>query len=140
MIKKRSVDADSSSRLFAYVLDWAIGGILTGLPAVVMYAMITKRDDMFSDLYVFEALGFNKYIGIVAGLLCFVVAILYFIVIPYKKFNGQTLGKKLTKIKIESVDGTEVSLKQYMIRYCIIFIFECPMFIISTYIMQMMTI
>lgn len=47
-----------ASRVFAYVLDWVIGGVLCGLPAVAIYSMVTKRDDMFSDLYVFAALGF----------------------------------------------------------------------------------
>lgn len=53
-----------ASRVFAYVLDWVIGGILCGLPAVAIYSMVTKRDDMFSDLYVFAALGFPKMVGL----------------------------------------------------------------------------
>ena len=32
-----------ASRVFAYVLDWVIGGILCGLPAVAIYSMVTKR-------------------------------------------------------------------------------------------------
>ena len=41
--------------------------------------MVTKRDDMFSDLYVFAALGFPKWWGYVAGFLCLVVAVIYFV-------------------------------------------------------------
>ena len=35
-----------ASRVFAYVLVWVNGGILCGLPAVAIYSMVTKRDDM----------------------------------------------------------------------------------------------
>lgn len=81
--------ASNSKRLLAYALDWAIGGIVTGLPAVFMYSIVTSRSDMFSNLYVFEALGYDKTYGIIAGFLCLMTAILYFIVIPLKNIQDK---------------------------------------------------
>lgn len=132
--------ASNSKRLLAYALDWAIGGIVTGLPAVFMYSIVTSRSDMFSNLYVFEALGYDKTYGIIAGFLCLMTAILYFIVIPLEKYPGQTLGKKIAKIKILTWSNENVSIKTLAVRYAITFIFESPLFIISTYIMQTLTL
>ena len=95
-------------------MDWAIGGIVTGLPAVFMYSIVTSRSDMFSNLYVFEALGYDKTYGIIAGFLCLMTAILYFIVIPLKKYLGQTLGKKIAKIKILTWSDENVSIKHWL--------------------------
>lgn len=106
--------ASNSKRLLAYALDWAIGGIVTGLPAVFMYSIVTSRSDMFSNLYVFEALGYDKTYGIIAGFLCLMTAILYFIVIPLKKYPGQTLGKKIAKIKILTWSDENVSIKHWL--------------------------
>ena len=105
-----------------------------------MYSIVTSRSDMFSNLYVFEALGYDKTYGIIAGFLCLMTAILYFIVIPLKKYPGQTLGKKIAKIKILTWSDENVSIKTLAVRYAITFIFESPLFIISTYIMQTLTL
>lgn len=81
------------TRFIAYVIDWAIGGIIAGFPAVFIYAAVTKRSDMFSDLYVFPALDFPIYWSFIAGIFCVLVALVYYVYIPYKKYPGQTLGK-----------------------------------------------
>ena len=132
--------APSGSRLMAYAIDWALGGVLTGFPAVLMYGAITKQSDMFSNLYVFEALGYNKIYGFLAGAICLIVAIAYFIVIPLKKFPGQTLGKKIAKVQIRTWDNNLPGTKDLLIRYGVNFVLETPMYIISTYLMQMLTL
>ncbi len=130
----------SAKRLMAYAIDWALGGVLTGFPAVMMYGAITKQSDMFSNLYVFEALGYNKIYGLLAGVLCLIVAIIYFIVVPLKKFPGQTVGKKIAKIQIRTWNDELPGTKDLLIRYGINFVLETPMYIISTYLMQMITL
>lgn len=132
--------ASSINRFFAYAFDWIVGGIFSGLPAVFMYGIITGRNDMFSDLYVFEASGYGKWCGLLAGVLCIVFALLYYVVIPLKKYPGQTLGKKVLKIKIQTWENTNPDLVVLLKRYSVIFFIESSMFIISRYIMQMITL
>ena len=82
-------DIPMGKRLGAYFIDWSLGGIISGFPAVLLYGVITGKSDMFSDLYVFEALGFERYWGMIAGILCLLAAILYYIVVPCKIWRGQ---------------------------------------------------
>ena len=51
-------------RFGAYAVDWALGGIVTGAPAVLLYGAVTRRTDFYSDLYVFEALGHSMWWGV----------------------------------------------------------------------------
>ena len=36
-------DVDTPKRLGAYIVDWVVGGIFTGLPAVLLYSGLTKN-------------------------------------------------------------------------------------------------
>ena len=58
-VDRKPSKVNFSTRLIAYALDWAIGGIIAGLPAVAIYGLVTDRSDMFSDLYVFPSLGYS---------------------------------------------------------------------------------
>ena len=100
------VPAPPLSRLYAYAIDWAVGGVVSGFPAVLLYAAVTRRNDMFSDLYIFEALGYPWAVGMVAGALCILASVLYFVVVPLRVWPGQTLGKRIAHIKVLREDGT----------------------------------
>ena len=130
-----------STRFIAYVIDWAIGGVIAGFPAVLLYAAITKRSDMFSDLYVFPALGYPTYFSYIAGFSCLLVAIIYYVYIPYKKYPGQTLGKKWMKIKIMKMNGDPLDLKPLFIRQiCGLMLIEGVSMVVSNYLRQMLTL
>ena len=134
-------DVQFNTRLGAYVLDWIIGGIFTGLPAVVLYGAITGKGDMFSDLYVFQALGFEAYWAYLAGALCLLFALFYYVYVPYKIYPGQTLAKKWLHIKIVMEDDSNVTLKALLIRQFLgLFLLESGSLVICGYIRQMVTL
>ena len=60
-IDRKPVKVPISKRIIAYVIDWAVGGIISGFPAVLIYGAVTDRSDMFSDLYVFPGLKYPMY-------------------------------------------------------------------------------
>lgn len=128
-------------RLGAYVLDWIIGGIFLGLPAVFIYGGVTGRDDMFSDLYVFESLGHDGKWAFIAGFLCVLFALFYYVYVPWKIYEGQTLGKRWLKLKVVSVDGSNASLKQLVLRNVVgMFLLESGSLVVCGYIRQMVTL
>ena len=56
-LDRNPVKVPVSKRVIAYAIDWAVGGIISGFPAVLFYGGVTGRSDMFSDLYVFPSLN-----------------------------------------------------------------------------------
>ena len=140
-VDRRPTKVKFSKRLIAYVIDWVLGGIITGLPAVFIYAGVTKRTDMFSDLYVFPSLGYSSFWSYLAGILCIVFGLIYFVYIPYKKYPGQTIGKRLMKLKIARIDGKELDLKTLFIRQvCGLMLLEGVSTIVTTYLRQLITL
>lgn len=140
-IDRKPTKVQFSTRFFAYVIDWALGGIIGGFPAVLIYALVTGRSDMFSDLYVFPALNYPVYWSYLAGCLCLIVTIVYFVYIPYKKYPGQTLGKRFMKLKIMKIDGTDLDLKTLLIRQVVgLMLLESVAVVTSAYLRQMLTL
>lgn len=130
-----------NKRFGAYVIDWALGGIFLGLPAVFTYGAITGKSDMFSDLYVFPSLGYGTFWSYFAGILSILFALFYYVYIPWKIYPGQTIGKKWLKLKIVNLDGSNVSLKGLLMRYVVgMFIFESGSIVVCGYIRQMITL
>lgn len=129
------------TRLSAYVIDWILGGIFTGLPAVFIYAAVSGKSDMFSNLYVFPSLGYSVYWSYLTGVLCLLFGFIYLIYIPYRKYPGQTLGKRFMKIKIARIDGQPLDLKTLLIRQFVgLILLEGVSTVVATYIRQMLTI
>ena len=48
-LDRNPVKVPVSKRVIAYAIDWAVGGIISGFPAVLFYGGVTGRSDMFSD-------------------------------------------------------------------------------------------
>lgn len=131
-------DVDTLKRLGAYIVDWVVGGIFTGLPAVLLYSGLTKKQDMFGGLYVFESLGYARGWAFLAGALCILFALFYFVYVPWRIWPGQTLGKHIAGYRIEKTDGTAVDLLTLLKRQVIGgFLLEGAAFVASNYIRQL---
>lgn len=89
-------------RTLAYVID---GVILTVWAVIVLYTLLQLQDSMSEAL--------------------FVILIIFLIVVPYSFYDllmevfndGQSIGKKIMKIKVVNLDGTKPSIGGYLIRW-----------------------
>ena len=111
----------SGERFVAALIDAILVGILSSIPAIIYvlgaggeglveYFMGTSTGatpDFLGDGYILF-LAVTTYVGLGIG-------VLYFVYMPYK-MNGQTLGKKVMKIKAIDEVGENPSFKQHFLR------------------------
>lgn len=111
--KERKIGCEKvslSKRFLGYLIDWYVGGLCTAIPISIMSQKLTNTM-LNQNIIEFE----NPY-GITAGVLAIVFAIFYFVIVPTFIYKGQTLGKKLCKIKIVKKSNEEITLKNMLLR------------------------
>lgn len=104
-------------RLFAYILDWYIGALVTMLPI----SLVSQR------LYGTMKMPIQKFptqLMIISSILSLFCAFIYYVLVPYKLYSGQTIGKHLCKVKIISTRHERLYFKDIFIRQfiCLFFI------------------
>jgi len=111
---KSDIENDNNylRRFIAYGIDWYIGGVVASLPIIILYMM--HNDNV---TYIVQQLSIFTYpLNMIAGSLSFLVSVLYYVVVPALVWQGQTLGKKITHMKIINNNYQDVSMKQVVIR------------------------
>ena len=123
-------------RFISYMIDWYIGGILTSLPLILTYTAMNSGNIgiIKQNINIFE-----YPLNIIIGILSFMVAIFYYVYVPMFISNGQTLGKKIMKLRIVSNDYTQVSKRQIFIRqFVIILLLEGSLYTSSNMLHQVL--
>lgn len=123
-------------RFIAYAIDWYIGSVLASLPLILLYMSLHKDATYIpSVLSIFDA-PYN----LIAGVMSFTVAILYYVVVPMYT-HGVTLGKKICGLKIVSSSYQDASAKQLFIRqFIMILLVEGSIYTASNMLHQMVNI
>lgn len=123
-------------RFISYMIDWYIGGILTSLPLILTYTAMNSGNIGIIK----QNINIFKYpLNIIIGILSFMVAIFYYVYVPMFISNGQTLGKKIMKLRIVSNDYTQVSKRQIFIRqFVIILLLEGSLYTSSNMLHQVL--
>ena len=92
--KIRYEDAPLVKRFISYLIDWYVGALCTAIPIAIISQKLTNT--MLNQ----NIVEFKQPYGIIAGILAVLFAIFYFVIVPAYIYPGQTLGKKICKIKI----------------------------------------
>lgn len=98
-------------RGIAAIFDIYISSVLANIPILIIYSIETGETQMTKEL---SSLSTTS--GILASVLGILMVLLYYIVLPLYKFDGQTLMKKLLGFKIVKTDGTKLDLKTMLKR------------------------
>lgn len=136
-IKETKRNAAFRERLGAFVIDFIIISMIVSL---VTYPFTTNSNieklnneaEKVIEQYQNGKIDANKYLSRssdisydlskqtgLSSVISVIIFALYFIVFQYKN-GGQTIGKKLLKIKISKSDGTELNINDVMFRALII--------------------
>ena len=123
-------------RFISYMIDWYIGGILTSLPIILTYTAMNNGNIGIIE----QNINIFEYpLNIIIGLASFMVAALYYVYVPMFINNGQTLGKKIMKLRIVNNDYTQASKKQLFIRqFVIILLLEGSLYTSSNMLHQVL--
>lgn len=129
-----------SGRLISFIIDWLLGGIVAGIPSVVFYLILTGKSKPLTSMYQFGAAGFGGITTILISLVCIMFGFFYFVIIPWIIFPGQTIGKKIMKLKIIDKNGNNPSFNTYCMRqFVFLILIEGAATPISTYIKVIIT-
>ena len=92
-------------RFFAMIIDWYITHMIVVIP-ITFYL----RDGDYLKPYMFDLSHYSFSIGLFLGLFGIFVGIFYYIVIPTYLWKGQTIGKKLCKVKVVTEEREDINL------------------------------
>lgn len=96
-------------RVCAFLIDWYVGSLATALPiAVVAMSLGLEMTDQ-------NVLEYAEPHGLVAGLAGILAGFIYNALVPLVT-DGQTLGKRLMKLRIVSADGDSATPLQLVLR------------------------
>jgi uncharacterized RDD family membrane protein YckC len=110
--------AEFHKRLLAYLIDFVL---------LIIYMFVSIKM-MFGELGLRES-------GVGFGVLVVLLPMLFYTLFSELWMNGQTVGKKLLKIKVVSLDGGEATLGQYLLRWFLRF-YEWGFIIIALFYFQ----
>lgn len=114
MERKNNSEAKSAPwnrRVFAFLLDWYLGSAVSAVPVGLMWNMLTGEEVINTDLALFE-----KPYGWMAGMLGLLFGAAYYYLLPLWGWKGQTLGKKLMKLKIVGEDNQPLPAGRLAVR------------------------
>lgn len=128
-------------RIGAYSIDWVLSGILIGLPEVIVFNLVSGTHDMFSDLYVFSAMGLSVGWAYLCALLSFAVFLFYYIWVPLRVYPGQTFGKHICHLQVFKCDGSDIALPDLLVRELAgLLLIESSSTIMGSYLRQTLTL
>lgn len=99
--------ASVGERILAYIVDW----IIKIAYIIVIYQII------FNILNLDEVLADMDQWSQIAIYLLFYLPVIFYSLIFETLLDGQTLGKRIMKIKVVKIDGYQASLADYVIRW-----------------------
>ena len=106
-----------TKRFISYIIDWYVGALCTAIPIAITSQKLTNT--MLNQ----NIVEFEQPYGIISGVIAVLFAIFYFVIVPTYIYPGQTVGKRICKIKIVKNNNEPVTIKNMVIttiirNYC----------------------
>lgn len=135
-------NVSNGKRLFAYLVDWFAGSLLTTLPLALIWLKQTKDMEAMARV---NLMSLSSQVGVqtayIAGCIAVIFALFFYVFVPLRVWKGQTLGKRMMEFKIVKTNGDDVTLKTLCIRQIIgIILIEGSIYSISTILHQALSL
>jgi len=99
--------ASVGERILAYIIDWLIKIAYAVVVFQIMFNVI-GMDEWFEDLDNWS---------IMAVIALFYLPVIFYSLVFETLLDGQTIGKRILKIKVVKIDGYQASLADFVIRW-----------------------
>ncbi len=131
--KNHDIKAMFSQRILAFLIDLVLISVITSFITVFVPVNDTatklyEEQNKVLEGYVEGSVSMEEYVNqmvdlsydiskqtVIVSIVTIVISLLYYVVYPCYN-NGQTLGKKLMKIKIKKIDESDLSMNDLLIR------------------------
>ena len=131
--KNHDIKAMFSQRILAFLIDLVLISVITSFITVFVPVNDTatklyEEQNKVLEGYVEGTVSMEEYVNqmvdlsydiskqtVIVSIVTIVISLLYYVVYPCYN-NGQTLGKKLMKIKIKKIDESDLSMNDLLIR------------------------
>lgn len=122
-------------RFISYLIDFFFANVLAVIPLVIIQSKLTGSTNTTQVLT-----GLPIVWVYIITILVFVVYTLYYVVIPWKVWPGQTPAKRLIGYKIVMKDGSDPTLKALFLRNVIAMTFIEGAAFTTTYAIQLVVL
>lgn len=122
-------------RFFGYLFDFFLANVLACIPLVAIQSVVTGSTEVTQVLAGMEL----KWVYIITACV-FIMYLIYYVMIPWKLWPGQTPAKRLLGYKIVMMDNSEVTLKALLLRNVIALTFLEGASFLITYVIQLVVL
>lgn len=123
-------------RLIAGVCDFLVSGMLTLMVIVVPYYWMSGGQNL-GQLGDYLALGITKPMVALLVLVALVLNWCYYVLVPTRKWPGQTVGKHVMNLEVVKVNGDEAEIGTLTVRWLCSLLTETPVLTVTPYLMQL---
>lgn len=136
IMDKNDIIEIRARRCCAMIIDWYLTNMLAVLP-ITFY--LRTDNTLKPDMFDFTQYDFHT--ALFLGIFGLIIGFIYYVIIPQFVWKGQTLGKKICKVKVIQENETNVTFKTLFLREIIGQTFlEGGIIITATYMRKMLPI
>ena len=139
---KRMVERINGSpvarRFAAFVIDYLLCGFVAMIPSIVAYSLLVGGT--MTDLSGFVDAGYGVGLVTVLALLSLAVSFCYHVIVPWRVWPGQTVGKRQNGLEVVMMDGSTASLATLAIRWATMTFVETLMTVCASFVIQLVNI
>lgn len=133
-LTKNQITQIRMRRFFALIIDWYLSSMIFSIP-ITFY--LQKGKILTAEM--FNLASYPMTVGLLLGLFGILVGFIYHVIIPTYVWKGQTIGKKLCKIKVCDEYGQDVSFQTLFKREMLVAtILEGGLIISGTYLRKLL--
>lgn len=117
ILDQHTTNVEDGRRFAAYLIDWFLSALCMMLPMCLSWLYVTKEVETmrYVNVWTLQTLLGTKSALLIA-LAALACALFYEVIVPWKIYPGQTIGKRVMGYRMETKDGHTPGLMALLLR------------------------